>query len=170
MLQTKCINHKYIQGVSRSKIHPGRSHWKLLIENATIRSTARDCHTKMYYQGCYYSKYTHGMTQSNILPGSATSQYGCKGVSQSKDCHGISRQMSIKMKRIAGSLTIKVLPGSATLLMTKGSITVKTTVMVNEPQSKWLPMSATKNMTVRKYHNLKYFKGVSQSKGLSVSI
>ena len=31
-------------------------------------------------------------------------------------------------------------------------------------------MSATKNMTVRKYHNLKYSKGVSQSKGLSVSI
>ena len=30
-------------------------------------------------------------------------------------------------------------------------------------------MSATKNMTVRKYHNLMYSKGVSQSKGLSVS-
>ena len=135
MLQTKCINHKYIQGVSRSKIHPGRSQSEVLPENATIRSTARDGHTKMYYQGCYYSKYTQGMTQSNILPGSATSQYGCKGVSQSKDCHGISRQMSIKIKRIAGNLTIKVLPGSATLLMTKGSITVKTTVMVNHNQN-----------------------------------
>ena len=31
-------------------------------------------------------------------------------------------------------------------------------------------MSATKDMTVRKYPNLKYSKGVSQSKGLSVSI
>ena len=75
------------------------------------------------------------MTQSNIVPGSATSQYGCKGVSQSKDYQGISRQMSIKIKRIAGNLTIKVLPGSATLLMTKGSITVKTTVMVNHYQN-----------------------------------
>ena len=75
------------------------------------------------------------MTQSNILPGSATSQYSCKEVSQSKDCQGISRQMSIKIKRIAGNLTIKVLPGSATLLMTKGSITVKTTVMLNHNQN-----------------------------------
>ena len=116
-------DQKYIQGGHIEKRMPQS---EVLPEIVTRKCTTKEC---------YYSKYTQGMTQSNILPGSATSQYGCKGVSQSKDCQGISRQMSIKIKRIAGNLTIKVLPGSATLLMTKGSIIVKTTVMVNHNQN-----------------------------------
>ena len=58
----------------------------------TRKSTAREC---------YNLKYIQGMPKLNVLPGSATNQKNCKGVSQSKDCQG-----KITIKRISYSVNI----------------------------------------------------------------
>ena len=152
MLQTKCINHKYIQGVSRSKIQ--------------LKSTDRECHNQKYCQTLSHENVLPRVLLFKIHPGNDPIKYTAgechkpiwlQGVSQSKDCHGISRQMSIKIERIAGNLTIKVLPGSATLLMTKGSITVKTTVIQNDrpgfSQFKGMSMRITIKTTAGECHN-----------------